>query len=78
MSAVAVAFIELTMHCWSHAKNSKNSNPNIYYRSPMHILTSQFCIVCRHESSMDQVIKLQDQRNKHWRLSLRNVAKNIY
>jgi len=76
--AVVAILIELSIHVWAHKKNFKNMNPNIYYRSPLHIFTSQFCIVCRHESSMDQVIKLQDQRNKHWRLSLKNVAKNIY
>jgi len=76
--AVFAVLIELSMHVWAHKTNNKNLNPNIYYRSPLHIITSQFCIVCRHESSMDQVIKLQDQRNKHWRLSLKNVAKNIY
>jgi len=76
--AVLVTLTELSMHCWAHKKNNQNSNPNIYYRSPLHIFTSQFCIVCRHESSMDQVIKLQDQRSKHWRLNLKNVAKNIY
>ncbi|KAG4077477.1 hypothetical protein HA402_002904 [Bradysia odoriphaga] len=76
--AVLAVLIELSMHCWAHKKNSRNSNPNIYYRSPLHVFTSQFCIVCRHETSMDQVIKLQDQRSKHWRLNLKNVAKNIY
>lgn len=76
--AVLAVLIELSIHVWAHKKNCRNLNPNIYYRSPLHIFTSQFCIVCRHESSMDQVIKLQDQRSKHWRLSLKNVAKNIY
>lgn len=76
--AVLAVLLELSMHVWAHKKNCRNSNPNIYYRSPLHVITSEFCIVCRHETSMDQVIKLQDQRNKHWRLSLKNVAKNIY
>jgi len=76
--AVLAVLIELLIHVWAHKKNRCNINPNIYYRSPLHIFTSQFCIVCRHETAMDQVIKLQDQRNKHWRLSLKNVAKNIY
>ncbi|KAJ6633175.1 hypothetical protein Bhyg_16019, partial [Pseudolycoriella hygida] len=53
--AVLALLIELSMHIWAHKKNCRNSNPNIYYRSPLHIFTSQFCIVCRHESAMDQL-----------------------
>jgi len=75
---VVATILEVTIHVWAHKKNCRNSNPNIYYRSPLHVFTSQFCKACQHELEMDQVIKLQDQRNRHWRLSLKNVAKNIY
>lgn len=75
---VALAiFIEYIMHRWAHTKNGQNRNPNIYYRSPLHIFTSRFCLSCRVEVAMDRVIKMQDVRTKLWQLSLRDVARTI-
>lgn len=76
--AVLASMLEILVHAWAHRKNAQNSNPNIYYRSPMHIMTSQFCPVCRNDAYMKEVIKLQDQRSKHWRLNLKDMARNIY
>lgn len=78
--AVMLAVIlEVIMHSWAHSKNSYNSNPTIYYRSPLHVLTSQFCTRCRHESSMNQVIKMQDERHRNWQmLNLKDMARSIY
>lgn len=70
--------VEFAMHAWAHHKNCDNTNPNIYYRSPLHIFTVQFCASCRRETAMNQVIKMQDQRWRLWQLNLKDVARTIY
>lgn len=70
-------FIEYLMHRWAHTKNDQNSNPAIYYRSPLHIFTSRFCPACDVQVAMDRVIRMQDKRTKLWQLSLRDVARTI-
>ncbi|XP_037932564.1 uncharacterized protein LOC119667327 [Teleopsis dalmanni] len=78
--ALLLGIIEMFLHWWAHHKNGLNTNKQIYFRSPLHLLTSQFCAVCRSESEMD--IKLFDMLNKHMRearrsKTLRNVSKAI-
>jgi len=46
VAAIILMITEITLHVWSHSKNSRNVNPKIYYRSPLHALTSQFCSIC--------------------------------
>lgn len=46
VAAIILMITEITLHVWSHSKNTKNANPKIYYRSPLHALTSQFCSLC--------------------------------
>lgn len=45
-AAIILMITEITLHVWSHSKNTRNANPKIYYRSPLHALTSQFCSLC--------------------------------
>lgn len=46
VAAIILMITEITLHVWSHSKNTRNDNPKIYYRSPLHALTSQFCSLC--------------------------------
>lgn len=75
---VVGVLLEFAMHAWAHYKNFSNTNPEIYYRSPLHVFTAQFCASCRRETAMNQVIKMQDQRMKLWQLNLKDVARTIY
>lgn len=70
--------LEFGMHAWAHRRNSRNSNPTIYFRSPLHIFTSHFCICCRHETAMNQVIKMQNQRHRNWQLNLKDMTRTLY
>lgn len=75
LCAPVIEIIEIFLHVWAHKKNSQNTDENFYYRSPLHIVTSQFCAVCRNKKQMDQVSKLQDERMRNWRLHLKNVSR---
>lgn len=77
MSAILTVLAEVFLHLWSHKKNQHNTNTKIYYRSPLHVITSQFCAVCRQEREMEQVSKLQDRRQRSWRYHLEDVARRI-
>lgn len=46
LAAIIIMITEIALHVWSHSKNTRNANPKIYYRSPLHALTSQFCSLC--------------------------------
>lgn len=72
-----IMVLEILIHIWAHHKNKRNTNPSIYYRSPLHIITSQFCGICRNEFEMEQVSKLQDRRTKNRRLNLKVVTRTI-
>lgn len=76
--AILMSIIELVLHCWAHSRNAKNTNPENYYRSPLHVLTSQFCQMCRNELDMDQVIQIQDKRSEIWKQHLKKMASTIY
>lgn len=77
LCAPLIGIIEIALHVWAHKKNSKNTDENVYYRSPLHIVTSQFCAVCRNKSQMDQVSRLQEKR-RNWRLHFKNMARSMY
>lgn len=78
LCAPLMAVIEICLHVWAHKKNARNTNANIYYRSPLHIMTSQFCAVCRNRSEMDQVSKLHVKRQQNWRHHFNHMAKTVY
>ncbi|XP_039965617.1 uncharacterized protein LOC126761703 [Bactrocera neohumeralis] len=46
---------ESILHCWAHKKNSLNISKIYYFRSPLHLVTSQFCTVCRRENEMKKI-----------------------
>ncbi|XP_049294080.1 uncharacterized protein LOC125769400 [Anopheles funestus] len=75
--ALVITFVEAILHMWAHRKNSTNGNPDVYYRSPMHVVTRNFCEICRHERLMGRVGKLQDVRMKQMQNYFRKVTRNI-
>uniref|UniRef100_A0A7G3AGN7 Putative secreted protein n=2 Tax=Lutzomyia longipalpis TaxID=7200 RepID=A0A7G3AGN7_LUTLO len=68
LTAIFIIFLETLLHIWAHRRNSRNTNPCIYFRSPLHVVSSQFCAICRSESSMKRVKMIQDERIRIRRL----------
>ncbi|PSN44930.1 hypothetical protein C0J52_15008 [Blattella germanica] len=54
--------VEITLHMWAHKTNRKCNDPHLLYRSPLHILTSQFCALCKSKRYMEKIGQLQDAR----------------
>ncbi|XP_058126484.1 uncharacterized protein LOC131281915 [Anopheles ziemanni] len=75
--ALVISFVEMILHVWAHRKTGTNGNPSVYYRSPMHVVTRNFCEICRHERLMGRVGKLQDVRMKQMQNYFRKVTRNI-
>uniref|UniRef100_A0A1B0FGL6 Uncharacterized protein n=1 Tax=Glossina morsitans morsitans TaxID=37546 RepID=A0A1B0FGL6_GLOMM len=78
-AALVVMLIELFFHIWAHFKNGLNMDKNIYYRSPLHVVTSQFCGKCRSESDLSIFQALNKQMRNAARKSatLKDVSKAI-
>nr|XP_014089484.1 uncharacterized protein LOC106617042 [Bactrocera oleae]XP_014089485.1 uncharacterized protein LOC106617042 [Bactrocera oleae]XP_014089486.1 uncharacterized protein LOC106617042 [Bactrocera oleae]XP_014089487.1 uncharacterized protein LOC106617042 [Bactrocera oleae]XP_014089488.1 uncharacterized protein LOC106617042 [Bactrocera oleae]XP_036215035.1 uncharacterized protein LOC106617042 [Bactrocera oleae] len=51
--------IEGFLHCWAHKKNLLTTSKIYYFRSPLHLLTSQFCAICRSENEMKKIENFQ-------------------
>uniref|UniRef100_A0A182IX24 Uncharacterized protein n=1 Tax=Anopheles atroparvus TaxID=41427 RepID=A0A182IX24_ANOAO len=75
--ALVICFVEMILHVWAHRKTGTGGNPAVYYRSPIHVVTRNFCEVCRHERLMGRVGKLQDVRMKQMHNYFRKVTRNI-
>ncbi|XP_050093305.1 uncharacterized protein LOC126576182 [Anopheles aquasalis] len=83
--ALIITLVEVILHMWAHRKNAAaaaaasgdSHRPDVYYRSPMHVVTRNFCEVCRHERLMGRVGKLQDVRLKQMQNYFRKVTRNI-
>lgn len=54
--------IELCLHMWAHKINKDCKDPHLMYKSPLHILTSQFCAFCKSTRYMKKIGELQDAR----------------
>ncbi|KAJ0183969.1 hypothetical protein K1T71_000392 [Dendrolimus kikuchii] len=63
---IILMVLELYLHIHCHKKNKKLKDPNLYYRSPFHVLTSTFCGVCRENDSASKISQLQDQRRHRY------------
>ncbi|XP_075161463.1 uncharacterized protein LOC142234260 [Haematobia irritans] len=79
-AALIVTILETFFHLWAHYKNGFNMNKDVYYRSPLHVITSQFCAKCRCESDLE--VNIFRDLNKQMRLAresqtLKNVSKAI-
>ncbi|XP_035717231.1 uncharacterized protein LOC118439604 [Vespa mandarinia] len=53
---------EVILHVWAHHKNKSLKNAGVYFRSPFHAISSEFCALCQNETCMDRVGKLQQKR----------------
>lgn len=54
--------LEIYLHVKCHKKSKHLKDPNLYYRSPFHVVTSTFCGVCRDCNAASRIGHLQDQR----------------
>nr|XP_019546863.2 uncharacterized protein LOC109417191 isoform X1 [Aedes albopictus] len=77
LALMLILLTEVALHRWAHKKNACNTNPETYYRTPLHIMTSQFCGICRHERQMDWIVKLQDKRMRQMQNYFRRVTRTI-
>ncbi|KAH8305719.1 hypothetical protein KR059_008139, partial [Drosophila kikkawai] len=68
-----LAVIEIFLHMMSHHKNSLTMQKGLYFRSPLHVLSSQFCAVCRTESD-SKYNRIFDLLHKQMRASHRSGA----
>ncbi|EDW69789.1 uncharacterized protein LOC115769654 [Drosophila novamexicana] len=74
-----MSILEISLHMLSHYKNSLTMQKNLYFRSPLHVLSSQFCAICRNESG-SKYNRTFDILNEQMRLAhrsdaLKNMAK---
>lgn len=63
---VILMLLEVYLHVRCHKKNKLLKDPNLYYRSPFHIVTSAFCGVCRESNTASKIGQLQDQRRNRY------------
>ncbi|KAH8345727.1 hypothetical protein KR067_002399, partial [Drosophila pandora] len=74
-----LAVIEIFLHMMSHHKNSLTMQKGLYFRSPLHVLSSQFCAICRTEcdSKYNRIFDMlnKQMRNSHRSGALKNMAK---
>lgn len=57
-----IMVLEVAFHVWAHRKNKSLKNANVYFRSPFHAISSEFCAICQNETCMDRVGKMQQIR----------------
>lgn len=55
-------FVELSLHIWAHHKNKALKDSIVYFRSPFHGISCEFCALCQNETCMDRVGKMQQIR----------------
>lgn len=61
-----LSMLEVYLHIRCHKKNKMLNDPNLYYQSPFHIISSMFCGVCRDIDSASKVGHLQDKRRDRY------------
>lgn len=63
---VVLMILEVYLHVRCHKKNKLLKDPNVYYRSPFHVVTSTFCGVCRDCDTASRIGQLQDKRRNRY------------
>lgn len=59
---VVLMIVEVVLHVWAHHKNKFLKDAGVYFRSPFHGISSEFCALCQSETCMDRVGKIQQIR----------------
>lgn len=77
LTAVIILAFESVLHYLSHYKNRHNTDMNIFYRSPLHLLTSQFCRECVAENEMISISKLHKISSARLNINFKDVTKVI-
>ncbi|KAK0077339.1 hypothetical protein PV325_004066 [Microctonus aethiopoides] len=60
--AATLILFEVIFHRWAHHKNKSLKDYNVYYRSPLNGITSEFCALCQDETRMNRVGKMHQIR----------------
>lgn len=55
-------YVKVILHMWAHHKNKTLKNASVYFRSPFHAISAEFCALCRNENCMNRIGKLQQIR----------------
>ncbi|XP_014486169.1 PREDICTED: uncharacterized protein LOC106750367 [Dinoponera quadriceps] len=53
---------EVVLHVWAHHKNKALKNASVYFRSPFHDISAEFCALCQSETCMNRVGKMHQIR----------------
>ncbi|XP_050464329.1 uncharacterized protein LOC126858222 [Cataglyphis hispanica] len=53
---------EVTLHVWAHHKNKSLKDASVYFRSPFHDISAEFCALCQSETCMNRVGKMHQIR----------------
>ncbi|XP_015585848.1 uncharacterized protein LOC107263308 [Cephus cinctus] len=53
---------EVILHVWAHHKNKTLNHASVYFRSPFHDMSAEFCTLCQNEKCMNRVGILQEMR----------------
>ncbi|XP_023937965.1 uncharacterized protein LOC112045845 [Bicyclus anynana] len=59
---VILMLLEIFLHIRCHKKNKNLKDPNLYYRSPFHVITATFCGWCRECDMASKIGQIQDKR----------------
>ncbi|XP_050360818.1 uncharacterized protein LOC126780394 [Nymphalis io] len=59
---VILMLLETLLHVRCHKKNKNLKEPNLYYRSPFHVITSTFCGLCRDSDMVSKIGQIQAKR----------------
>ncbi|KAL6421015.1 hypothetical protein ACFW04_013564 [Cataglyphis niger] len=54
--------IKVTLHVWAHHKNKSLKDASVYFRSPFHDISAEFCALCQSETCMNRVGKMHQIR----------------
>jgi len=68
-----LSILEIFLHMMAHHKNSLTMQKGIYFRSPLHVLSSHFCAICRYETD-SKYNRTFDMLNKQMRIAHRSGA----
>lgn len=77
ITSIIIAILEVIIHTWAHRANKRLANKNVYYKSPMHIIASEFCAKCRDIKTMDKIEKLQDKRTHRFKCHYEYVKRIV-